>query len=88
MRFRQIARRRKAVILRVGLHATQVGNLKLKLPHPLQSRLEFLVVANHLEPKLPSMSRKMSTSLGAGLAVTNEPKTINRAKCPLALART
>jgi hypothetical protein len=49
--------------------------------------LEFLIVANHREPKRSSMSRKMSTSLGAALAVTNEPKTMNRARCPLALAR-
>ena len=42
---------RKAVILRVALHPTQIGNLKLRLPYPLQSRLEFLVVANHLESR-------------------------------------
>jgi hypothetical protein len=29
----------------------------------------------------------LSKSLGAGLAVTNEPKKINRARCPLAVAR-
>jgi hypothetical protein len=69
------------------LHTTQIGHLRLKLPHPVQSRLEFLIVANHREPKRSSMSRKMSTSLGAALAVTNEPKTMNRARCPLALAR-
>lgn len=44
--------------------------------------------ANHLEPKPSRMSKKMSTALGAGLAVTNEPKTMNRAECPLALAMT
>jgi hypothetical protein len=82
-----VARRRKAVILRVALQPTWISHLKLKLPHPLQSRSEFLVVANHLMQKLYSMSRKMSTSLGAVLALTNEPKTINRARCPLALAR-
>jgi hypothetical protein len=30
--------------------------LKLKLPPPLQSRLEILAVANHVEPKRSSMA--------------------------------
>src|ERR1039458_9945564 len=87
IQLRQIAGSRKAVILRVALHTAQIGNLKLKLPHSLQSRLEVLIVANHPQPKLSDMSRKMSTSLGAGLTVANEPKTINLPGCRLALAR-
>src|ERR1035441_1685538 len=87
IQFRQVTGRRKAIILRIALHPTQISNLKLKLSHPLQSRLEFLIVANHLEPKRSSKSRKMSMSLGAGFALTNEPKTMNRARCPLTLAR-
>ena len=33
------------------------------------------------------MSRNTSKSLGSGLSVTNDPKTTNRAKWPLARAK-
>jgi hypothetical protein len=38
----------------------QMGNLKLKLPHPIQSRLEFLIVANHAYSSYRSRLTKSS----------------------------